>query len=250
MCWLCGAATGRAHTYSGIEGHSCAGYQTNQEMKEKSQAKEALDVYIHYFDKYRVHMQSLDMARQKEAEVLQSMAVLERKEDELVDWLWIGLKQLFRMRRFLAWSYVFGYYAFFAFPGVSGEVKALQVLFETLQNRLQNNVEDLSLLVEGRPENMTMDTKPRVLSLCHNTHQQASNFFVFMEKEIVRRLPRNGGAGPSHEYFPIHKLVVGLGAKPLTADLDLDEEEDVVKEEMAEAGVVKKLKKKAQRWFS
>jgi len=33
FCWLCGKATGRAHTWSNIEGHSCGAYKEEMESK-------------------------------------------------------------------------------------------------------------------------------------------------------------------------------------------------------------------------
>ena len=33
FCWLCGQATGRAHTWTNIEGHSCGAYKEEAEAR-------------------------------------------------------------------------------------------------------------------------------------------------------------------------------------------------------------------------
>ncbi|KAH9256269.1 hypothetical protein BASA81_005490 [Batrachochytrium salamandrivorans] len=268
MCWLCGAATGLSHTYSSIEGHSCESYRASPTFKKGAEMKEKLDLYIHYFEKYEIHMQSLRKAREKESEVNATMDALNSRagiigESELADWLWIGLKQLFRMRRFVAWTYVLAYFSFYEETGKRILLRAEegfdpQTLFETLQTKLQNSVEDLSLYVEMKPEKMDSTTKAKVLSLCHNTHQQASNLWNFCNNDVLQ------GAQTGNAYFPIKRMVTGLGAKvihdsshakPFTvvtnAKMEVEEDEEDAGEIATTAAAAKpKKKSKTPRWMN
>lgn len=270
MCWLCGAATGMSHTYSSIEGHSCESYRASPAFKKGAEMKEKLDLYLHYFEKYEIHMQSLRKAREKESEVNATMDALNSRaggtgESELADWLWIGLKQLFRVRRFVAWTYVLAYFSFYEETGKRIPPRAEeegfdpQTLFETLQTKLQNSVEELSRYVEMKPEKMDSTTKAMVLSLCHNTHQQASNLWNFCNNDVLQ------GAQTGNAYFPIKRMVTGLGAKvihdsshakPLVSSsskMEVDEDDVVfmgTTTAAAAAAAKPKKKSKTPRWMN
>ncbi len=258
MCWLCGAATGRAHDARSIVGHTCDKFRIKDGLS--SSAKEQLDRYLHYFQKYEIHMQSLRKAKEKERHVsftieqLNSKVSLtntttttskeeddeEEEEDmvnlstitsnsqiELADWLWIGLKQLFRMRRFIAWTYAFSYYAFFEENGA--EIRRVeskdpiknvggyfyQSLFEDLQTQLQNSIEELSKNVEMKAGDMDTQTKPKVLALCNATHQQAANLWKFVDNDILTISLAKFCYPSPNVYFPIRRMVTGLGAKTI-----------------------------------
>jgi ariadne-1 len=227
MCWLCGEATGRVHDAYSIQDHTCNKFRLGQGTA--AGAKEQLDTFIHYFDRYQVHIQSLKKAKEVEAMVNQKVETLSlkgdcsRHESELADWLWIGLKQLFRMRRFIAWTYVFAFYAFYEENGKrikSSEAKIaeagaffFQTIFEDLQSKLQSAIEELSRLVEMKAENMDFNTKAGVLKYSNTTHQLAMNLWKYVAEEILTKgidfhnIP--------NVYFPIRRMVSGLGAKEI-----------------------------------
>jgi ariadne-1 len=57
FCWLCGTATGRAHTWQSIEGHQCGRYKDEHAAK----ADEAMRLhkrYMHYFERFKGHADS------------------------------------------------------------------------------------------------------------------------------------------------------------------------------------------------
>lgn len=229
MCWLCGAATGMAHNSTSIVGHTCDKYRLNNDLSKSKSAKEQLDRYIHYFQRYETHMQSLRAAKTKEKQISTTFEALnamyqKEQDQELADWLWIGFLQLYRMRRFIAWTYVFGYYAFYEANG--DHIKEMeqrdpskregyfyQTIFEDLQTKLQNSIEDLSRHVEKRAEDMTPETKSTVLDLSNATHQQAINLWKYVDHEIMNEALGQFGYASPNVYFPIRRMVVGLGAK-------------------------------------
>ncbi len=57
FCWLCGASTGMAHTYNGIDGHTCGRWK--EEMDRKAgEAARSHQRYMHYFERYKAHTDS------------------------------------------------------------------------------------------------------------------------------------------------------------------------------------------------
>jgi len=63
---LCGAATGSAHDWTKIEGHSCGKYKDKAE-EEALSARESLKRYMHYYERYVYHSPPLPK-RERERE--------------------------------------------------------------------------------------------------------------------------------------------------------------------------------------
>lgn len=118
FCWLCGQATGRDHTWERIEGHSCGRYKEDAERKIEEAQKE-LERWNHYHTRWKAHSDS-QKAETKTAQALKAkIEALEERggacaSGEGFAWMTAGQELLFRVRRCLAYSYVF---AFFAFGG-------------------------------------------------------------------------------------------------------------------------------------
>jgi len=235
MCWLCGAATGRLHSWDSIQGHTCGKFRLTVDT-DAAAARKKMDKYLHYFEKYDGHMQSLRLAAALKSKVDKTIGELEGSTSALADWLSIGLHQLLRMRRFLAWSYAFAYYGFYeenyeklkkavavanasasrgAASSSAGAVLHLQELYEDLQAVLQQSVERLSKLVEMPSTEMTESTKNDVLNLSSATHKNA----LALSEYVVTTLFSNGALGLDDPpaYFPIRRMVTGLGATGTSA---------------------------------
>ncbi|GAQ81569.1 hypothetical protein KFL_000840120 [Klebsormidium nitens] len=153
FCWLCGAATGLAHDWSRIEGHSCGRYKEDKE-REAKKAETDLKRYMHYHTRWKGHMESLRL-EDKQREVVQSkIAILEESESVVRDYSWLTNAQscLFRARRVLAYSYAFAFYMFGSDlfkDDISPEQNEInQNLFEDHQQQLEATVERLAKLVE------------------------------------------------------------------------------------------------------
>lgn len=64
--WLCGAATGLAHNWTSIDGHSCNRYDDAAEKRKVDGARRKVLRYAHYYERYKAHGDS----RRAEAEKL------------------------------------------------------------------------------------------------------------------------------------------------------------------------------------
>ncbi|GLJ22723.1 hypothetical protein SUGI_0428140 [Cryptomeria japonica] len=154
FCWLCGSATGREHTWTTIEGHSCGRYKEERE-KESQKAERDLKRYIHYHSRWKAHMDSLKLEAKQRESVQTTILDLEKMESGVKDYSWLtnGLQRLFRARRALSYSYPFAYYMFggdlFRDEMTDDQRTLRQNLFEDQQQQLENAVERLSKFIEG-----------------------------------------------------------------------------------------------------
>ena len=261
MCWLCGAATGSAHTWNSIQDHTCGAFRAKAET-DAAKARVELVRYMHYFNRYMAHMDSLNKAGEgAERRVQETIAEIESgtvvgarpqwhpgvshialsgqptstatpslaaggtpQQGEkhaadaavLADWLWIGYRQLVRMRSIVAWSYAVAFYAFYETNGEALRTLQasrglsnfhLQTLFEDLQASLEKTVEQLSKVVETPLHDMPPDAKTKVLELTSLSHSQCQNMF-----EMVTELLEDCLGLPIAPYRPIRRIVVALGA--------------------------------------
>lgn len=153
FCWLCGAATGRDHTWSRIAGHSCGRYKEDRE-KRTERAKRDLYRYMHYHNRYKAHTDSFKLESKLKESILEKVSNSEGKESTLRDFSWVtnGLYRLFRSRRVLSYSYPFAFYMFgdeiFKDEMTKEEREIKQNLFEDQQQQLEGNVEKLSKILE------------------------------------------------------------------------------------------------------
>ncbi|KAK8563167.1 hypothetical protein V6N13_018295 [Hibiscus sabdariffa] len=158
FCWLCGGATGRVHTWSTIDGHSCGSYKEDLEKKTE-QAKRDLRRYTHYHNRYKAHTDSFKLESKLRETMVKKITIseekeLEEKESGLRDFSWVtnGLYRLFRSRRILSYSYPFAFYMFggeiFTEEMTEEDRQIRQNLFEDQQQQLEANVEKLSKILE------------------------------------------------------------------------------------------------------
>eukprot|EP00245_Coleochaete_scutata_P002211 TRINITY_DN1290_c0_g1_i1.p1 TRINITY_DN1290_c0_g1~~TRINITY_DN1290_c0_g1_i1.p1 ORF type:complete len:712 (-),score=157.04 TRINITY_DN1290_c0_g1_i1:783-2918(-) len=163
FCWLCGSATGRDHTWTSIQGHSCGRYKEEKE-KEAEAAERQLKRYIHYHSRFQGHMNSLKFEEDKKNEVADRISKLEESEQMVKDYTWLnnGLQRLFRARRVLAYSFAFAFYMFgdeLFKDDISEEEMAIkQNLFEDQQEQLVETVEKLAKLVDS-PMDFSTETE-------------------------------------------------------------------------------------------
>jgi len=196
FCWLCGAATGREHTWTNIANHSCGRYKEEKD-REIEKAQRLLNRYLHYHARWKGHSDSCKLEEQQLEDVQRKVALLEASSEatSLRDFSWLitGLHQLFRARRALSFSYVFAYFMFgndMFKDEVSEEDNALrQQLFEDGQAELEECIERLSHEIELSPEKMAEASRLEVVNLTSLVDQRTGNLFDVVEVDLLGTLP-------------------------------------------------------------
>ncbi|CAH8309223.1 unnamed protein product [Eruca vesicaria subsp. sativa] len=155
FCWLCGGATGLAHDWNSIAGHSCGKYKEDK-VRQKERAKRDLDRYAHYLHQYKSHTDSSKQEDKLREFVREKAALVTLKTKDSafkdMDWAINGADLLFRSRRILSYSYPFAFYMFgeeLFQDEMSDEDREIKKnLFENQQQELTGNIETLSKLLD------------------------------------------------------------------------------------------------------
>ncbi|XP_048569573.1 probable E3 ubiquitin-protein ligase ARI1 [Triticum urartu] len=157
LCWKCGGATGSAHNWDSIDGHSCNRF-VGEEKKKVDNAKRNLHRYTHYYDRFKIHGDSHKLEHDKLGPAIdERVKLLEALQDQPLiqdaSWLTDAHRGLLQSRQVLSRSYVFAYYMFGdddkvrTRPAHRGSLPIAQGLFENYQEELESNVERLSKLL-------------------------------------------------------------------------------------------------------
>ncbi|KAL7263728.1 hypothetical protein ACSBR1_001808 [Camellia fascicularis] len=197
FCWLCGGATGRDHTWSHINGHSCGRYKEDRE-KNAERAKRDLYRYMHYHNRYKAHTDSFKLESNLKETIKEKVSNSEKKDLRLRDFSWVtnGLYRLFRSRRVLSYSYPFAFYMFgddlFKDEMTMEEREIKQHLFEDQQQQLEANVEKLSKFIEEPfdqyDEDKVMEIRMHVINLCVITDNLCKKMYECIENDLLGSL--------------------------------------------------------------
>jgi len=195
ICWLCGAQTGREHTWSSISGHTCGRYRADAEAKAE-QAAAVLERYLHFHGRWRAHRESGRM----EADALQALAgrveALEASGSAaLRDYGFLGcaLQQLTAARRVLAHCYVFAFCFFasdaqYAEEAAPRERKLHNDLFDDSREALELTSEELSKLACAPCEEFTEAMRGTVVNLTALADLRCANLHDIIEHELLGSL--------------------------------------------------------------
>lgn len=137
FCWICKA---------NWNGHgACNAYKEDPESKRVEQAKESLDRYIHYYQRYEVHEKSKQLdtnLRQSAVEQMVELCANTSVSTKNIDLIAKATENLIECRRIMKYTYVFGFYH------ECGQTE--RELFEFLQAELERSTEELSGILEKR----------------------------------------------------------------------------------------------------
>lgn len=197
FCWLCGGATGRDHTWSSINGHSCGRFKAEREKKSE-RAKRDHYRYMHYFNRYRAHTDSFKKESKLKEIIQERVSITEERDSRLRDFSWVnnGLLRLFRSRRVLSYSYPFAFYMFgdelFNDEMTKEEREIKQHLFEDQQQQLEANVEKLSKFLEEPfdqySEDKVMEIRMQVINLSVITDTLCQKLYDCIENDLLGSL--------------------------------------------------------------
>jgi ariadne-1 len=201
FCWLCGQATGRAHDWNTIQGHSCGAYKEEAEARV-NEGQRNLKRYLHYLTRYEAHLGSLKMEQRSREDLEYKIdAMIETDTGQLSNFSWVteAMEQLFLARRVLAYSYVFAFYVFgpeFATEFSEATAESNKFLFEDKQGQLEVEVERLANLME-RNENVLAESRQVVINLAASINSRIEKMYDVIENEIAPQV-----AGRSMDIAP------------------------------------------------
>ncbi|KAI8463915.1 MAG: hypothetical protein J3K34DRAFT_474800 [Monoraphidium minutum] len=184
FCWLCGQATGLAHTWETINDHSCGRFK--DEMDERmGEASRNHTRYMFYFERFKAHADSIKKEKANRAKLLARIEASERD----------GLRTA---RRVLCNSYAFAFSFFggalFAEDFTPEQNAVNQNLFEDNQEMLAAEVERLSGLADRAAEGLSLDAELRysTLNSSSNVRARIANMFVLISDDLYARVTSLG----------------------------------------------------------
>eukprot|EP00798_Chlamydomonas_sp_ICE-L_P030283 gene30283-35271_t len=189
FCWLCGASTGRTHTYSGIEGHTCGRWKDEMDQKI-GEADRSHKRYMFYFERYKQHGDSFEKELLDRIDTKVEVGV----ESRDYGWLVTAVDQLRSARGVLAPSYVFAFFFFgndmYKDDFTVEENARNQDLFEDQQQRLEAEVERLAGMVEKSSDSLVIDPQVRLntINSSVNIQERILRFFDLIESDLYGKL--------------------------------------------------------------
>lgn len=193
FCWLCGASTGRSHTWETISGHSCGRYKEDAD-KKINEAQRNLQRYMHYNGRWEAHVASQKLETKQVDEIKEKIVELEDNGTELKDYTWLSqaLQQLFCARRILGNTYVSAFY-FFGNDMFQDEITPEQNdinkrLFEDQQACLEFEVERLSKLIETPVHDMDNKIRFEVINSTANVDKRLVKLFELIENDLLAKI--------------------------------------------------------------
>ncbi|KAL3639243.1 hypothetical protein CASFOL_017150 [Castilleja foliolosa] len=198
FCWLCGGATGLAHTWDKIENHSCGRFKEEHGNELECKQKEVWR-YTHYYKRYKAHLDSLKAEGKLNAKLQHKTDVLaSRKMEATKDNSWVSdaFYRLAQSRRILLYSYPFAYFMFgdelFKNEMSLQEKIIKQNLFEDQQQQLETNIERLSMCLGEQfsdyPEDKLLEIKIKIINLSALTDNLCRKLYDCVENELLGSL--------------------------------------------------------------
>ncbi|KAG1675373.1 hypothetical protein FOA52_012292 [Chlamydomonas sp. UWO 241] len=195
FCWHCGQGTGMSHTWTGIKDHSCGRFKEEVD-KRVDGALRNLKRYMHYFERWKGHMDS----HKKETTVrVELLARIEDKMEGGLDardysWLVRALDQLQVARGVLAPTYPFAYFFFgneiYSTDFTPEQNTCNQQLFEDQQQMLEAEVERLAGLVQSCSDSLAIDPEERVntINSTVNIQERIIRLYDLIENDLYGKL--------------------------------------------------------------
>ncbi|XP_050215806.1 probable E3 ubiquitin-protein ligase ARI1 [Mercurialis annua] len=208
FCWLCGGATGAAHTWTSIANHSCGRYK-EEHLRKNELAKRHLNRYIHYHTRYKAHIESLKLESDLKLSVERKISTLEAREFKSKDFSWIAnaVPLLSRSRQILSVTYAFAYCMFdgelLEHKMTDKEHEIKKDLFEKQQQQFEGNIEKLSSFLLEKFENFEEDAiqnlRSKIIAVSGSTDNLCQNLYDCIENDLLPSLK-----GDVHKIAP-HK---------------------------------------------
>src|SRR5690606_14018076 len=182
FCWVCMDAWSK---HGGSTGgfYKCNRFKSEELQKktksgEVSQARQALEKYMHYYSRYQNHARSQKFEKQLREKLESKISELQEK-NKYSSWIDVQLvqqaaDQLIACRNALKYTYVYAYYL------NDGKEKNL---FEYLQEDLERATEQLSGILEGPAEKYDRDL---ILNVTKNAERRLDHLLKGVENGLTQ----------------------------------------------------------------
>lgn len=155
FCWLClgpwkdhGERTGGFYACNRYEAARAGGEYEDSERRRES-AKNSLERYMHYYERWAAHgaahKKALEDLREMTEQRLHKLGDLQNTPASQLKFVSEAMSQISECRRILKWTYAFGFYSM-------TEEDAKKRFFEYTQGEAEMHLERLSEAVEGERE--------------------------------------------------------------------------------------------------
>lgn len=157
FCWLCngcwkehGERTGGFYACNKFETSKKKGIY-DEETARRENAKQSLERYMHYFERYDAHHKAREKAKldaivtqETTLELLSDRTKTPTSQLKFIPDAW---KQVIETRRMLKWTYAYGYYKF-QDAGRDPVIERQKTFFEFLQSNAERSLEQLHEMTE------------------------------------------------------------------------------------------------------
>lgn len=158
FCWIC-MGEWKEH---GTQYYNCSAFDSKKKEQEKevqSRSRMFLEKYLHYYNRFQIHQQSISLDKETFNRVEAKMKIMQTESN--MSWIEVQflrqvLDTLVRARRTLAWTYALAYYL------CSSHILEI---FASNQSDLEVATENLSELLE-LPADEVVELKMQMLDKC------------------------------------------------------------------------------------
>ncbi len=180
FCWIC-LKDWKNHSNCAVYNGSGTGAFDPSAMnlsKTQSEMKHELDRYMHHWNRFANHQQSIKFAEKTRSAVTKRIDKLNNQENvnqKLVSFILDAVDAVIRCKRVLRWTYVFGFY----FTGNPN----LKLLFESQQSMLEEFTDQLHEFTE-KPiqELLEVKVRPELISLTRTVEKYRENLMDAIAK--------------------------------------------------------------------
>ncbi|KAL6748380.1 hypothetical protein V8C86DRAFT_2879354 [Haematococcus lacustris] len=169
FCWLCqgewkehGERTGGYYNCNRFEAARRKG-DFDEEASKRENAKQSLERYMHFFERWDAHQKARVKARSDSAivsrEWLERLSEQTKTPTSQLKFIMDAWQQIIECRRVLSWTYTYGYYSFDPQSPTAKADANNKTFFEFLQGDAENSLERLHEAAEKQVKKVMEDFK-------------------------------------------------------------------------------------------
>lgn len=190
FCWLCSGAWAEHGERTGGY-YACNRYDSakrkgdyDDETKRRENAKQSLERYMHYYERWDAHERARQAARESKEAISQTemerLSDLSKTPTSQLRYIPDAWDQIIECRRILKWTYAYGYYHFME---DTPEADRQRTFFEFLQGDAERSLDNLHEMAEKKLKDLVGDPAQAYVAPSSPPRDEAS-FSEFRKKLI------------------------------------------------------------------